>query len=271
MPRAIWRGTISFGLVTIPVSLMAAEQPRELALHLLDDRDLAPVHNRRVNANTGDEVAWEHVAKGFEFNPGRYVLVTDDDLRAANVESTQTIDVLAAVCADEIHTQLFATPYYLEPEKAGRKAFLLLREALKSAKRVALAKIVIRTRQHLAALVPDGDLLLLEVLRYPYELRSTDDLDLPPSGEDAIAEAGVTQAELDLAAQLVLTISKPFDASAPEYRDTYHDDLLALIERKAAGEHPAATPMAAPSPGGEVVDIVELLKRSLDEAKRAKA
>jgi DNA end-binding protein Ku len=271
MPRAIWRGTISFGLVTIPVSLMAAEQPRELALHLLDDRDLAPVHNRRVNANTGDEVAWEHVAKGFEVTPGRYVVVTDDDLRAANVESTQTIDVLAAVCADEIHPQLFATPYYLEPEKAGRKAFLLLREALKSAKRVALAKIVIRTRQHLTALVPDGDLLLLEVLRYPYELRATDELDLPASGEDAMSEAGVTQAELDLAAQLVLTISKPFDALAPEYRDTYHDDLMALIERKAAGEHPAATPAPAPAPGGEVVDIVELLKRSLDEAKRAKA
>jgi DNA end-binding protein Ku len=272
MPRAIWRGTISFGLVTIPVSLMPAEQPRDMAFHLLDDRDLSPIHNRRVNENTGEEVAWEHVSKGFEVDPGRYVLVTDDDLRAANVEATQTIDVLAAVCADEIGPSLLATPYYLEPDKAGRKPYLLLREALRSAKRVALAKIVIRTRQHLAALVPDGDVLLLEILRYPYELRDVAGLDVPASDPAALAEAGVTQAELDLAAQLVATISRPFDASAPEYRDTYHDDVLALIERKASGEviAPAVAATARPD-GGEVVDIVALLKRSLDEAKRAKA
>jgi DNA end-binding protein Ku len=270
MPHAIWKGTISFGLVTIPVSLLAAEQPRELALHMLDGRDLAPIHNRRVNERTGGEVPWEHVVKGFAVDAGRFVAVTDDDLRAANVEATQTIDVLAAVCADEIRPQLFATPYYLEPDKAGRKAYLLLREALKTAKRVALAKIVIRTRQHLAALVPDGDLLLLEVLRYPYELRDLADLDLPASGAAALKAAGVTEAEVDLASQLVLTISKPFDAAAPEYRDTYHDDLLALIERKAAGAAPSSAPEPAAA-GGEVVDIVELLRRSLAEAKRAKA
>ncbi len=138
---------------------------------------------------------------------------------------------------------------------------------------MALAKIVIRTRQHLAALVPDGDVLLLEVLRYPYELRETGELDLPGRGEGAIAAAGITQAELDLATQLVATISKPFDPSAAEYRDTYRDDLMALVERKAAGRTsgPAAAPAAVPAPGGEVVDIVALLKRSLDEAKRAKA
>jgi DNA end-binding protein Ku len=272
MPRAIWKGTISFGLVTIPVSLLTAEQPRDLAFHLLDDRDLAPIHNRRVNEATGAEVPWEHVAKGFEATPGKVVIVTDDVLREANVEATQTIDVLAAVCADEIHPELFASPYYLEPEKAGRKAYLLLREALKSAKRVALAKIVIRTRQHLAALVPDGDLLLLEVLRYPYELRETSDLDVPPGDTEGMAAAGVTPAELDLAEQLVRTISKPFDAAAPEYRDTYHDDLLALLAAKAAGTAPAAAPAPEqPAKAGEVVDIVALLKRSLDEAKRAKA
>jgi len=272
MARAIWRGTISFGLVTIPVSLLPAEEPRELTFHLLDDRDLAPIHNRRVNEKTDKEVAWEHVAKGFEVDKGRYVLVTDDDLRAANVEATQTIDVLAAVCADEIHPQLFATPYYLEPDKAGRKPYVLLREALKTAKRVALAKIVIRTRQHLAALVPDGDQLVLELLRYPYELREVPELDLPAGDTPAAKATGVTAAELELAKQLVLTISKPFDPAAPEYRDTYRDDLTALIERKAAGAAPVA---AAPEPvaeaGGEVVDIVALLKRSLDEAKRARA
>lgn len=272
MPHAIWRGTISFGLVTIPVTLLPAVQPRELALHLVDERDLAPIHNKRVNETTGKEIAWEHVAKGFEVEKGRFVMVTDDDLRAANVEATQTIDVLAAVCADEIRPELFDTPYYLQPEKAGRKAYLLLREALKAAKRVALAKIVIRTRQHLAAIVPDGDLLALEVLRYPYELRDVAELDLPASGAGAMKAAGVTKAELDLSAQLVATISKPFDPAAPEYRDTYRDDLMALIERKAAGVAPSTrAPAAAPEGRGEVVDIVSLLRKSLDEAKRARA
>jgi len=272
MPHAIWTGTISFGLVTIPVQLLPAVQPREIAFHLLDDRDLSPIHNKRVNERTGEEVARDHVAKGFEVDKGHFVLVTDADLRAAHVEATQTIDVLAAVCADEIHPELLDAPYYLQPEKAGRKAYLLLREALRSAKRVALAKIVIRTRQHLAAIVPDGDLLLLELLRYPYELRDVRELDLPGSGTEAVTPATVTQAELDLARQLVATISKPFDPASSEYRDTYRDDVLALIERKAAGAAPvAAAPQPVAEAGGEVVDIVALLKRSLDEAKRARA
>jgi DNA end-binding protein Ku len=271
MPHAIWKGTISFGLVTIPVSVLAAEQPRELAFHLLDDRDLSPIHNVRTNERTGKEVDWEHVTKGFEVTKGRFVVVTDDDLRQANVEATQTIDVLAAVCADEIPPELLSAPYYLQPEKAGRKAYLLLREALKTAKRVALAKIVIRTRQHLAALIPHGDLLLLEILRYPYELRDPAELDLPGADAGAVKAAGVTKGELDLAAQLVATISKSFDPGAPEYRDTYHDDVLALIERKAAGAPAPEAPATPPETTGEVVDIVELLKKSLDEAARKKA
>lgn len=271
MPHAIWRGTISFGLVSIPVSLMPAVQPRELAFHLLDERDLSPIHNKRVNERTGEEVAWEHVTKGFEVSKGLFVTVTDDDLRNASVEATQTIDVLAAVCADEIPQELLDTPYYLAPEKAGRKAYLLLLEALRTAKRAALAKIVIRTRQHLAAIVPRGDVLMLEVLRYPYELRGSQEIDLPGAGADALKAAGVTDAELELAAQLVATIAKPFEPESPEYRDTYHDDVMALIERKAAGEPVVAPEAAAPAAGGEVVDIVELLKRSLDDAKRRMA
>ena len=120
MPHAIWKGTISFGLVTIPVDLLAAEQPREIAFHLLDDRDLSPIRNRRVNEATGDEVPWEHVAKGFDLGEGRRIIVTEDDLRAANVEATQTIDVLAAVCADDIDPKYYDRPYYMQPERAGR-------------------------------------------------------------------------------------------------------------------------------------------------------
>jgi DNA end-binding protein Ku len=266
MPRAIWKGSISFGLVTIPVTLSAAEHPRELVFHLLDERDMAPVHNKRVNGVTGDEVPWEHVVKGFEVEEGRFVVVGDDDIRAANVEATQTIDVLAAVCAEEIAPAYFDKPYYLAPEKAGRKAYALLRETLRRARRVALAKVVIRTRQHLAAIVPEGNALVLAVLRYPDELRATEDLDLPGADLDA---AGVSDAELTLAQQLVDTIATRFDPNAPEYRDTYRDDLLALIHRKAEGGA-VAIPVAAPeTAGAEVVDIVGLLKRSLEEAKRA--
>jgi DNA end-binding protein Ku len=267
MPHAIWRGSISFGLVTIPVTIMPAEEPRELAFHLLDDRDMAQVHNKRVNAATGEEVPFEHVAKGFEIEEGRWVLVTDDDVRAANVEATQTIDVLAAVCASDIDPEYFDKPYYLAPEKAGRKAYALLRETLRAEKRVALAKVVIRTRQHLAAIIPEGDALILEILRYPYELRGAGDLELPASDLPA---AGVTDTEMALARQLVQAIAGPFEPDAPEYRDTYHDDLLALIRRKAEGGQviaPAAP--ATPSATGSV-DIVTLLKRSLEEAARVK-
>lgn len=268
MPHAIWKGSISFGLVTVPVSLFAAEEPHELAFHLLDDRDMSQVHNRRVSGSTGEEVPWEHVAKGFEVEEGRWVLVTDDDIRAANVEATQTIDVLAAVCASDIDPTYFDKPYYLVPERPGRKAYALLRETLAQAKRVALSKIVIRTRQHLAAIVPEGDALVLELLRYPYELRGTAELDLP--GAD-LADAGVTDAELALARQLVDTIAKPFDPRADEYRDTYRDDLLALIRRKAEGGEVTAVAEVARPEGAKVVDIVALLKRSLDEAKKARA
>lgn len=267
MAHAIWKGSISFGLVTIPVSVMPAEEPRELAFHLLDGRDMAAVRNKRVNAVTGNEVPWESVVKGFEVEEGRWVVVSDDDLRAANVEATQTIDVLAAVHASEIHPEHYDKPYYLVPEKAGRKAYALLRETLSRAERVALAKVVIRTRQHLAAIVPDGEVLLLEVLRYPYELRDTAQYDLP---EADLEKAGVTDAEVKLAEQLVETIARPFDPEAPEYRDTYRDDLLALIRAKADGGRIAGPPAAVVPAGAEVVDIMSLLKKSLDEAKKAR-
>lgn len=267
MPHAIWRGSISFGLVSIPVSLLPAVRQRELAFHLLDARDMAQVHNKRVNAATGEEVPWEQVVKGLQVEEGRWVVVTDDDMRAANVEATQTIDVLAAVCASEIAPQYYDQPYYLSPEKAGRKAYALLRDTLKAEGRVAVGKVVIRTRQHLAVIVPEGDALLLEVLRYQYELRGTEDLDLPATGT---AKTDGSDAEATLARQLVEAISKPFDANAPEYRDTYHDDLLELLAKKAKGATVTPAAPAGEEPQAEVVDIVALLKRSLEDAKKAR-
>ena len=265
MARAIWTGTISFGLVTIPVGLFSAVAPRELAFHLLDSRDMAPVRNKRVNEATGEEVPWEAVVKGFQLEDGRWVTLSDEDFSAANVKATRTIDVLGAVCEDDIEPEFLDTPYFLAPEPQGAKAYALLRDALRAAGRVAVAQIVIRSRQRLCTLVPHGDALVLEVMRYPYELRSAEDLELP--GND-LAALGVTHAELALADQLVATIEADWDPSA--YHDTYHDDLLGLIHRKAEGETitPAEEPAGQP---GQVVDIMELLKKSVEKARAAKA
>lgn len=271
MPHAIWKGSISFGLVTIPVTLYSAEERRDLSFRMLDGRDMTPVKQRRVNERTGEEVPWDEIVKGYELEEGSFVVVTEEDFSAADVEATQTIDVIAAVCADEIDPAYFDKPYYLEPSRAGRKAYALLRETLERAERVALAKVVIRTRQHLAALVPNGPLLMLEILRYPHELRATDTLDLPGD----VAEAGVTDDEIAIATQLVDTISRPFDPAAEEYRDTYRDALLDLIKRKAEGgeiAEPAAVPAEdAEGEGAEVVDIAALLKASLEAARAREA
>lgn len=265
MPRAIWKGTISFGLVTIPVGLFSAVAPRELSFHLLDSRDLSPVRNKRVNENTGEEVPWEAVVKGFALEDGRWVTMADEDFSAANVKATRTIDVLGAVCASDVAPEFLDTPYFLAPEPQGAKAYALLRETLRSAGRVAIGQIVIRSRQRLCALVPQGDALVLEVLRYPYELRTAEGLDLP--GSD-VAALGVTDAELALATQLVATIETDWDPAA--YHDTYHDDLLALIKRKAAGES-VEIAETEPEVLGEVVDIMELLKKSVEDARSAKS
>lgn len=263
MPRAIWKGAISFGLVTIPVGLYSATEKNELSFHLLDSQDLSPVHNKRVNERTGDEVPWERIVKGYELGEGRWVTLADEDFRSANVRATSTIDVLGAVCKDDVPVQFFEAPYFLVPEKVGVKPYALLREALREAGRAAVAQFVFRTRQRLCIIVPQGDALLLDVVRYPYELRSAEDLELPGSDLSAL---GVTDAEAALATQLVTAIETDWDPSG--YHDTYRDDLLALIERKAEGE--VIEIAEEPAPAAEVVDIAELLKRSLHDARRAK-
>lgn len=264
MPRSIWKGAVSFGLVTIPVGLYSAVERDELSFHMLDGRDFSRVHNKRVNETTGDEVPWDNIVKGYELDDGRYVTLTDEDFRSANVKATSTIDVIGAVCREDVPMQYFDTPYYLVPEKVGVKPYALFREALRRADRVAIAQFVFRTRQKLAILVPEGDALLLDVVRYPYEIRGMEQLELPSSDLDSL---GVTEAEIQLAEQLVSTIETEWKPE--QYRDTYREDLLDLIRRKAEGEAVEAPP-EAPAPG-KVVDIAELLKRSVEEARRAKA
>ncbi len=267
MPHAIWKGAISFGLVTIPVALYSGESRRELAFHMLDRRDMAQVRQKRVNEVTGEEVPWDEVVKGYEAEEGRWVVVTDDDFRAADVEATQTIDIVAFVDAGEIGPEYYDHPYLLEPLKPGRKAYALLRETLARTGLVGVARFVIRSRQHYATLSPLGPALLLDVVRYPYELRSAADLDLPSMN---IAELEVVDAELAMAEQLVRTMEGRWDPSS--FVDTYRDSLLVLIERKVEeGEIEAPPPAPAPEEGAEVVDIMELLKKSVEGARKAES
>jgi DNA end-binding protein Ku len=270
MARPIWKGSISFGLVNIPVGLYPAENKRELAFHMLDGRDMSSIHNKRVNERTGEEVAFDDIVKGYEYESGRFVVLGDEDFRQADVKATQTIDILGFVKADGIDPEYFDRPYHLAPAKAGMKGYALLREALSRAGLVGVAKIVIRTRQHLAAVIPRGPMLVLELMRWPYELRDAGDLELPAEG---LAEVGASEKELAMAEQLVDSMVDEWDPSG--YADTYHDDLMALIARKVqAGELTAAEPAPeapAAKEGAEVVDIMSLLKKSVDAAKgRAK-
>mgnify|MGYP001036820081 FL=1 len=254
--------------MTIPVEVRPAEEPRELAFHQLDRRDLAPVKQKRVNGVTGEEVPWEEIVKGYEYEPGRYVVITDDDLKAANVEATRTIDIVAMVKAEEIPLSYFDRPYFLTPAtSAARKAYAILRETLARSGYIALAYVVIRTKQHVAALVPTGEALMLEILRFPHELRSVADIEFPSAD---LGELGVTDKELALAAQLVEAMVEPFDPS--KLTDSFRDDVLDLIERKVTTGEVAAMPEpVAPPPaeGGEVIDMMALLKRSLEQAKGA--
>lgn len=267
MPRALWNGSISFGLVNVPVTLLPGDRREELKFHLLDRRDRSPVHYVRVNEHTGEEVPWEEIVKGFEYEKDRYVVLSDEDFRSANVKATETIEILDFVRADDVDPRYFDTPYYLEPRKEGKKAYALLRETLLSQGHIGIATVVIRTRQHLAALIPQGDMLLLQLLRFAHELRDPGALDLP-SGD--LAELDVGEKELAVARQLVDAMVAEWDPQ--RYHDTYRDDLLALVREKAERGEGQPAPQAAdatmePGATGQVVDIMGLLKRSVEQAR----
>lgn len=262
MPRVLWKGAISFGLVHIPVSLHSAEKRNTLDFTLLDRRDFAPVGYKRVNKQTGEEVPWDQIVKGYEYEEGRYVALSEEDFKRANVEATQTVDILSFVDAADISPVYFDTPYYLSPGKRGEKGYALLRETLRRSGQAAIANVVIRTRQYVAVLLPVGPLLVLNTLRYADEIRSTDDLELP---EDAKASAR----EVDMALRLVKEMSEKWQPE--KYRDTYREDILARIEKKVkAGEtrevaEPEKGEAEPKAKGAEIIDLMALLKRSVKQ------
>ena len=260
MPRALWRGAITFGLVNIPVALHSAEKRKKLDLTLLDRRNFAPVGYKRVNKRTGREVDWEQIVKGYEYKKGSYVALSDEDFKRANVEATQTVDILAFVDAADIAPIYFDTPYYLSPGKRGEKGYALLRETLKRSGKAAVANVVIRTRQYVAVLLPMDDLLVLDTLRFADEIRSADDFELP-------RQARASAREVEMALRLVKDMSEKWKPQ--KYRDTYRDDLLARIRKKVkAGETKELTEPEEEGKerkkGAEVIDLMALLKRSVE-------
>jgi len=265
MARTLWKGAISFGLVHIPVGLYSAEKRNSFDLTMLDRRSMKPVGFKRYNKETGEDVSWDDIVKGYEYEKGRYVVLTEDDFKRANVEATQTVDILSFVNRDEIGSMYYETPYYLAPDKRGHKGYALLRETLTQTGKVGVANVVIRTRQYVAVLIPYKDVILMNTLRYPSELRDTDDLDVPSSN---LKEVGVSSREVEMARRLVEGMSTAWKPE--EHRDTYHEDLLALIEKRVqAGQtevvtEPSQEEEQRPAKG-EVVDLMALLKKSVEE------
>ena len=263
MPRELWKGAIQFGLVHIPVSLYPAEQSEELSFTMLDRRDLQPVGYKRFNKTTGDEVPYEQIVKGYELDDGNFVTLEKEDFKRANVEATQTVDIQGFVDKESISPFFYESPYYLAPGKHGAKGYALLRETLIRTGRVGLATVVIRTRAHLAALYAVDNVLVLNTLRYANELRDPKELDVPGDLKDA----KVNEKELDMAERLVEDMAADFDPA--QYHDTYRDDLLQMIEEKAAGKVRKVAKAKAPREA-EVIDFASLLEKSLS-AKRSKA
>jgi len=266
MARALWKGAIAFGLVHIPVELYPAEDRKSFKFSMLDKRDMSPVGYKRYSKKSGKEVAWDDIVKGYEYEKEQYVVLSDEDFRRANVKATQTIDIQSFVPADEIPLEYFETPYFLAPGPRGQKVYALLRETLRATKRIAIAQVVIRTTQHLAAVTVNGKALMLDTLRYQDELRDMSGLDLPAEG---LKSAGVTAKEIELAKRLVDDMTghwKPGD-----FKDTYHDDLMARIKEKIKqgetkeitqpGKDDESTPRSA-----QVIDLADLLKQSLGKA-----
>jgi DNA end-binding protein Ku len=262
--RPIWKGTINFGLVNIPVALYSAEADNSIDFDLLDKRDFSRVRYRRVNEKTGREVPWDEIVKGYEYKKGEYVALTDDDFLKANVEATQSIDIFDFVDAADISPVYFDKPYYLVPLKNGQRAYALLREVLRRTGKVGIARVVIRTRQHLAALLADGPVLILNLLRFSHELRDPSALDVPAAGSKG------SNQELKMAEQLVETMAGKWDPK--KYRDEYHQDLLQLIDKKIkSGQTKAIEPAeAAPRSRqqGKVIDIMHLLRQSVEQGHK---
>lgn len=268
MARPIWKGHVSFGLVNVPVVLFSAEQRADLSFRLIDSRNTARIRYERVNEETGEEVPWDSIVKGFEYESGNYVLLSDEELESASVEMTRTIEIEQFVDLSEIDVRFFDRPYVLVPDKKGEKGYVLLREAVAQSGKAGIATVVIRSRQYLAALLASGDALLLELLRFGQELRDLSDFNLP--GSD-LREFKVSRKEIDLAAQLIDGMTTEWDPA--EHHDEYRDVLMKLIEKKIKSGKTEAIEVEDVEEDDEdvqTINFMDVLKRSVASASGRK-
>lgn len=269
--RALWKGAISFGLVYIPVQMFTADSTHDLDLTMVDKRDFSPIGYKRINKSTGKEVGWDNIVKAYEYEKDQYVVLTDEDLRRANVKATRAIHIVNFVDADQLSPIYYEKPYYLAPTKGGEKVYALLREALRRSGKLAIAQIVIRTKQHLCALTPVDDVIVLDTLRYADEIRPASDLDVPRGGLKA---AGISEKELQMALTLIESMAEEWDGG--RYHDTYREDVLAMVQKKVKAhqtktltepnEELEETPRQA-----KIIDLVALLKQSVDTTGKKQA
>lgn len=263
MARPIWTGALTFGLVNIPVKLHSAVQAREkISFRLLHKEDLSPIRYERVCQKEGEVVDWKDIVKGYEYSKGKFVVLTDEDFKAAAIESTKAIEIIDFVAAEEIDPRYFETPYYLLPSKGGEKPYALLREAIRNTGTVGIGKLTMRSNaHHLAGVKAVGDALLLEIMRFADELVNESEYSFP-------SESGVRPQELKMAEQLVQNLSEAFDPT--KYTDDYHDNLMEIIRAKMKGKTIAvAEPEEREST--QVVDLMARLQESLNMGKRAAA
>jgi DNA end-binding protein Ku len=259
MPRALWKGAISFGLIYVPVELHTASKENTLPLHMLDSRDFAPVGYKRVNKKTGKEVDWSHVVKGYEYKKGEFVALADADFKHANVKASETIEIDTFCDVAQIPAMYYEKPYYLAPTKGGDKVYALLRQSLEATNKVAVATFVMHQRQHLCAIAPQGSALMLLTLRFADEV-------LPATEQKSSAK--ISPAELAMAKQLVQSMEGEFNAN--KFKDTYRSDLKRRVQEKIRNKETHSLDVEAPAkderPKAQVIDLMAALKASLDKS-----
>src|SRR5882757_10692982 len=266
MARAFWKGAISFGLVYIPVELYSATHGATIDLDFLDKRDFSPVGYQRYNKRTGKLVEWKDIVRGYQYQKGKYVALSDEDFRQANTKASQTIEITSFTDAANITPEYYETPYYVAPQKGGQKVYALLREALKRTGKVAIANVVVRTRQHLAALVPEDDIMLLNTLRFADEIRSPAEMGIEMPGSKSV---GLAPKEISMAEQLIEGMTGPWEPR--KYHDTYREDLMKRIKEKVKNKEThtltEASKEAKPRKSAEIIDLMAVLKQSLEKGK----
>jgi len=268
MSRPIWKGHISFGLVNVPVVLNSAERRVDLSFRMIDSRNAARIRYERVNEETGEEVPWDKIVKGYEYDDGNYVLLSEDELQNASPELTKTIEIEQFVDLADIDIRYFERPYMLVPDKKGEKGYVLLREAITESGKAGIAKVVIRGRQHLAALIAQGNALVLELLRFHQELVDLGEFDLPSAD---LRTYGVQKKEIELASKLIGGMTTKWNAS--KFHDEYRDALMKLVERKIkSGKTEVIEDVEEEeAPVRQTINFMDVLKQSVEHASKGRA